>query len=217
MNDNTSQHHSMDQREQLKRATAEALTRANHTLPSSSLEAVQRASSYQKFLISVEPYGDATLHRLITAAEKGFQEHTFNVLVYGVSFDEQYLNDLITVEPFLTFTSFGPSTIINSLMRYERLTPQSSDGYPERREQQVIAITRAVLHLFDLAKGIEVDTLKEQFFIADPELRELITTHEEPGVIADLIIQRDIVDAEQLTTLLDTMSTTPNPLTLGVI
>jgi len=68
--------------------------------------------------------------------------------------------------------------------------------------------------------GIYFDTNDQGFnihYIKDAELRGLLTTHETPSVVADLIIQRDITDAEQIATLLDTMSVTPNVLTDGVI
>jgi hypothetical protein len=54
-------------------------------------------------------------------------------------------------------------------------------------------------------------------YIEDDKLRDLLTTHENPTAIADIITQRDILDADQIIILLDTMDDTANAINDGIL
>lgn len=54
-------------------------------------------------------------------------------------------------------------------------------------------------------------------YIADQGISDLLTTHEDPAAIADIIIARDLSDPDQITALYDTMNQTATAISDGAL
>lgn len=206
-------------REQLERATAAALANLDYDLPTTEVEALDRAYNGERLLAVLHSYSDETLHRFAATA-KTFIGADLNDFLLGAEADEEYVNDWITAEPTAYLADIDSVPIIQGLPQYKNLTPQHDGHYPDRRVEEVVAITRVTAHLFDLSYGIEYGVNDQELnmhYIEDEKLRDLLTTHENPAAVADLITARDLMDADQITALLDTMNTTASAISDGVI
>jgi hypothetical protein len=206
-------------REQLERATAEALANLNYGPPTRLVDAADRAHNYKRVLAVLHPYSDETLHRFTATATTNIGADLNDFLI-NTEADEEYVNDWITIEPTALQEVIDSIPIIQGFQQYKNLTPQQDGHYPPRRTEEVLAITRATAHLLDLGYGIEYGVNAREFnmhYIEDVKLRSLLTTHENPGAVADLITERDMTDADQITALLDTMNTTTNAIQEGVL
>jgi hypothetical protein len=206
-------------REQLERATAEALAHLNYGPPTRAVEAIEIAHNYQRLLAVLHPYSDETLHRFAATATTDIGGDLNDFLV-GAEADEEYVNDWITIEPTALAEGFDSVPLLQGLQKYENLTPQKDGHYPKRRTEQVLAITRVTAHLADKGHGFYNGFTDEGLsveYIEDDKLRDLLTTHENPTAIADIIIQRDITDADQIMILLDTMDATANAINDGAL
>jgi hypothetical protein len=206
-------------REQLERATAETLANLDYGPPTTELEALDRAHNYQRLLAVLHPYSDETLHRFAATATTDIGADLNDFLV-GAEADEEYVNDWITIEPTVLQEGGDSVPILVGLKKYENLTPQKNGHYPLRRIEEVLAITRVTIHLEDLGHGFYNGFNDEGLsveYIEDDKLRDLLTTHENPTAIADIITQRDITDADQIIMLLDTMDATANAINDGAL
>jgi hypothetical protein len=208
-----------DTKQQLEHEAATALSVTSRV--SSSSEEAERYREHNFYVLSsivLPRYSDATLHRLIAAAP--VLETNLRQLLLMERVHEDYLNDWVTVELTALTEVRDTDPITMGLRRYENLAPQRDGAYPARRIEQVSALTRVTTHLIDLGYGIEHGVNDEGFnihYIEDTKLRELLTTHKDPAAVAYLITERDIFDTDQITALLDTMSTTTNAIRNGVL
>jgi hypothetical protein len=53
--------------------------------------------------------------------------------------------------------------------------------------------------------------------IADEQLRDLLTTYENPDAIADIIINRNLTDPDQITAVHETMTSTTSSISDGIL
>jgi hypothetical protein len=91
--------------------------------------------------------------------------------------------------------------------------------YPERRTEQATALLLVTDHLYTTphvviradASGSRTATL------ADEKLGALITTHRNPGLVADLIISRNVTDMDEIASLLAQMDSTAAAVSAGVL
>lgn len=206
-------------REQLERSTAEALVRMDFGPPTTETEAINRAHNYQKIIPVLTAYSDETLHRFAATAttEIGW---SLNDFLCGAQPDEERVNDWIIIEPTAIENDIDSVPLMQGLQQYENLTPQKDGHYPPRRIKEVIAITRVTAHLGETSKGVFNGFNDEGVameYIEDEKLRDLLTTHEDPTAIADIITQRGITDTDQIITLLDTMNTTAHAINDGAL
>lgn len=207
------------ERQQLEHEAATALAGSSYTASTAEATEQYRANNHHVLYNTVlSRYNDATLHRLIAVAP--VLDGSIRQLLMMERVHEDHLNDWITVELSALEEVMDTDPVIRGLRRYQELAPQKDGNYPAHRIEQVSALTRITAHLLDLGHGIEYDVDEDGFnihIIADPKLRTLVTTHENPSAIADLIISRNLTDPDQLTALLDNMSTTTNAIRNGVI
>lgn len=206
-------------RQQLEHTTATALANLNYGPPTTEDQAEDRAYNAQRLLAVLHPYSDETLHRFAATA-KIFIGADLNDFLLGAEADEEYVNDWITVEPTAYLADIDSVPIIQGFTQYRHLTPQHDGHYPDRRVEEALAINRVTAHLLDLGHGIEYGVNDKELnmqYIEDEKLRDLLTTHENPAAVADLITQRSITDPDQITALLDTMNTTASAIQEGVL
>lgn len=219
MDDQASPHGTVEPREHLERATAEALANLNYGLPTTELEATSRAHAYQRLLAVLHPYSAETLQRFTATATTDIGADLNDFLV-GAHPDEGLVNDWIILEPTALDEDIDSVPLMQGLTQYKNLTPQHDGHYPPRRAEEVLAITRVTAHLAESGHGVfdgfNDEGLSMQY-IEDEKLRDLLTTHEDPTAIADLITQRGVTDADQIIILLDTMNTTANAINNGAL
>ena len=206
-------------REHLEKETAAALVHQDFGLPATEIEATNRAKNYQQLLAILPQYSNETLHRFTEAAltDIGWK---LNDLLIEATPNEGYINDWLTIEPIAQHLTINSEHVVNGLEKYNHLTPQEKGHYPLRRTQQVIAITRVTDHLGTLGEGLAFDVNKDQALmqvIEDEKLRDLLTTHENPDALSDIITNRDITDAKQISELYGAISNTANPLSDGTL
>lgn len=204
------------ERGQLERSTAETFTDFNYGPPTTETEEFERTRNYQRLLAVLQPYSDETLQRLTAAAITDVSSDLNEFICRGAA-NEEYINDWITVEPFVIQEGIDSVPVLQGLQKYENLTPQKYGHYPTRRTEEVFAITRVTAYFEDLGHGIDYGVDYNMQYIEDERLRDLITTHENPLAVADLIIQRDITDADQIRIILTEMETTENAITSGAL
>lgn len=198
-------------RAQLEQEVAEALVK-----PSSYTD-TELVNSYRKAL---QGYSDNTLHRINSVAPALDAGAFVTHLLLLEHPDDAHLNDWVTIKSITLSESMDPQTFIRGLIQYENLTPQQNDHYPPRRTEEVLAISRVTAHFCTRGDGNvygrndEYDNIE---YIGDAKLRALLTTHEDPAAIADIITQRGITDTDQITTLLDTMDHTAKAITNGAL
>lgn len=188
-------------REQIERDTADALIAA--MLKDTEYAELFGKYDQQKLVHKLHAYSTDALLRF-ASAEDG--QYLFHMLT-NQDHDEGYLLDWITLEPYAPLAEMVDlSYVLRALPHYEDLAPRSM---PQKRDRQIIAILRVTGHLVEKGHGFTVEEHedeKEKFvLIKDGELRDLITTHENPGAVADIITRRDITDVEHITALLATM------------
>jgi hypothetical protein len=206
-------------RTELEQEAALLLVNPNSRYPKSETELERWDKNYKKLLTVLHPYSDETLQRLTTAATTDAGSDLTEFICRGAA-DEEYINDWIAVEPFASQEGIDSVPVLHGLQKYENLTPQKDGHYPARRTEEVFAITRVTAHFEDLGHGIDYGVNPEDYnmqYIEDEKLRDLLTTHENPRAVADLIVQRDITDADQIRSLLAAMETTANAITSGTL
>jgi hypothetical protein len=211
--------HMITPRTQLERDTAHALANLDYGPPLTESDALDRAHNYQWLLDCLHPYSDESLTRFAATALTSSGADLRDLLVKQKS-SETHLNDWITIDSIAREDGDAPDPITAGLDYYESLTPYSSGAYPDRRREEILAITNVTIHLISSQHGISYGIPKHYHgiaFIEDAKLRDLITTHKNPNAVADLIIERDITDTEQITALLETMSATTNAIRDGVL
>jgi hypothetical protein len=219
MDAQASPHRTVGPREQLERDTAEALANLDYGPPTTEMEALDRAHNYQRIIAVLHPYSDETLHRFTATATTDIG-WSLNDFLCGAQPDEERVNDWIIIEPTALDEDIDSVPLMQGFQQYKNLTPQKDGHYPPRRAEEVLAITRVTAHLGESGNGIFHGFNDEGIaveYIEDEKLRDLLTTHEDPTAIADLITQRSITDADQIIILLGTMNSTASALHDGVI
>lgn len=197
-------------REQLERDTAESLATQTGTF---------LAKTYEKLLAALPDYSDATLHRFAAAATTDLGWN-LNEFICNARPSEAYVNDWITTRPTAIKENIDTLHIIQGLGEYKHLEPQQHGHYPQRRIEQITALIRVSAHLGNTGHGVAFGVNKDQglmLHIEDENLSDLITTHENPQAVADIIIARDLTDPDQIIQLLSTMSNTTKPIRDGAL
>ena len=206
-------------REHLEHQTADALVTQNYGPPASDNDERIRATNYQKIRAVLPKYSDETLRRFIAAADTDLCWSLETYLCTGKA-DEEYTNDWIVMEPTALSKDIDSVPVLRGLTQYKHLTPQNNGHYPTRRAEQVIAITRVTAHLAETRHGltnVPNDELEMMKFIKDEQLRNLLTTHDDPAAVADIIINRSITDAGQIVQLLEGITSTASAISDGTL
>jgi hypothetical protein len=207
-------------RDLLERETFEALSNADNGLPSSdNWERINVRKLNSRLLSALSGYSDATLRRLIGASSTNIGWLIVQ-LVRNVQPSEDYLNDWITIKTIPHDRTADDELILNGLGTYTTLAPQDHGNYPDQRATAMHAIVRITAHLGNAGTGLAFDTTEHQevmVTIEDRALRDLITTHENPSSIADLIITRNLTDATQIKALCEIAASTPSAVSGGTL
>jgi len=217
-------------RQRLEHETAKALTtNLNSGPPATASEARERQNLYERMLALLQHYNAETLHFLLTHATTSIRADICDIIlttpyreVRDPKWLAEYINDVTIVKATILSETDQPIhalPLMHGLALYTDLTPQQDHCYPSRRAEEITAITRVTVHFLESGFGVATGSRPgpSNQYIADPEIRELITTHEKPSAAASIIIQRGITDAEQIAALLATMDTTENPLINGTL
>jgi hypothetical protein len=158
-------------------------------------------------------YTDETLRTLLRAADAGHDYHLVRLIT------EEIIEDCLLIEPELNQTpGISDRKILAGLRRYRHLAPHEDS---ERRLTQITAIRRAVHRGLQL-QYTAVDTIKvretpNEICISDERISDLITTHEDPEAVADLIVSRDISSADELMAILEAMDRVSPAMIDGVL
>jgi hypothetical protein len=198
-------------RAQLEQEVAEALTKYDQ------YAGAELVNSYRKAL---QGYSDHTLHRINSVAPALDAGAFVTHLLLLERPDDAHLNDWVAIKSITLSESMDPQTFIRGLIQYENLTPQQDEHYPPRRTEEVLAISRVTAHFCARGDGNvygrndEYDNIE---YIEDAKLRALLTAHENPAAVADIIIQRGITDVYQIMSLLDSMKTTATAIHRGTL
>lgn len=204
-------------RQHLEHETAEALV--NQNFQGVTTEESRRKKSYQQILAALPQYSDDILNRIIqaTSTRSGYN---INDMLCSSYADREYISDWTIIDSSTRDKDIDVDTLTISLEKYNNLPPQEENHYPSQRKEIITAITRVTNHLETNGQGIttEYSSKGEHVkFIEDDALRDLITTHENPSAIADIIISRNLSDPDQITTLLATMDNTATAINDGAL
>lgn len=216
-------------RQQLEHATATAfITNLYNGTPAPSSQQLNN-DLYQRTLTQLHPYEDQTLTLLRTHAATIIGTDLLDLLATtpeGQARDlqtvTQYINDVTVVRTTVLNDiqyPIHPLPLMHGLTKYQHLTPNNDEQNSSRRAEEITAIILVTVNFLENSSGIAVDTTtpERSQYIADPAVRELLTTHENPIDAASIITQRGITDREQIDALLGTMKTTITAIQDGVL
>jgi hypothetical protein len=207
-------------REKLEHETALAVS--SSVMLSGFKDQDERAitNAYDKCRETTTGFRDSTLHKIkVAAADTDLQYDLLRVVTYDRR-SEDYVLDWIALEPFRAEHRFPRiQGVLLSLDLFPDLAPQSDE---ERRFEQLKAITRVTMHFsFDKKKISVVRSgafKNTKLYISDKNIRSLITTHEYPGFVADIIIERDLTNYAQIAGVITVMAESEtSALTAGVL
>jgi hypothetical protein len=183
-----------------------------------------REDSYQRCRETFKSYSSETLHMIMEKAETEMSSGLLSRVAYDKS-PEKLLIDWMMFKPeggsshqAETAWMARIDPILLGFAHYPHMAPQDE---PETRRAQGNAILRLIDKMAD--KGFSFITSysnvdrQRVVHIADEGIRDLITTYPDPDAVADLIIERDITDAEQLAGILEGMTRTGRTLRDGVL
>lgn len=167
-------------------------------------------------------YSTATLHRIIGSAP----ESSLNILaiIRSHSPDDEQLNDWISVERIHSEVGGLPTGVVKGIPQYKHI--EKHDGAnPQRREAQAKALVRVIMHftvgtgyLFSSqVTGTMFDSKDKVKLISNENLSDLITTHDDPAAVADIITTRNLIDPESILSVLNTAGKTAHAITDGVL
>lgn len=212
----------LNTREALEYETAVALC-ANDPTPESKASETS-SQHYDRCRKVLSAYSPATLQRVREIAEtaRGYD------LLEMISLDgvpEDTANDYCTLSHVLEAEKMYKNEgfrHLNALPHYKHLDPIIAGDYPDKRLAKATAIIRVTKHL----EMMGVDVLAENpfgedeswiKFIPDEKLRDLLTTSDDPEHTADIIIERNIFDEDEINAVLATMNETPDALQNGTL
>lgn len=211
----------LNTREKLEHETAVALC-ANDPTPESKASDTS-SQHYDRCRSTLSTYSTATLHRVRAAASTGLGYDLLDVISYN-DHPEETVNDYCMLYPVLKAERMYKSEIsryLNSLLHYKHLDRVKAGDYTERRLAQASAVIRVTKHLSRMGVPVRVDSPDDENemieYITDGGLRDLLTTSDNPERIADIIIERNIIDAEEIAAVLKTMDDTPDSLQNGTL
>lgn len=178
-------------------------------------------TTWSKVRAKLSTFSDATLHRIQTVTNPLYSDAILYNLITDTGTTEETFNDYCMLIP--TFTTMGTNQkysnhYARSLDQY-LLEPIESGVYPERRVQQASAIVRVTHYLRsqgEVASSTDVHGW-EMSFIPKRGLRRLLTDHENPEHVADIVLQRGITDGKSITAILEAEIVAPTPLKTGVL
>lgn len=206
------------ERIQLERDTAEKLFvgagRPDHDRPEAGVELRHR------FFGCFKNYSDATIRLIAKTAGTDLARALFSTLFYGDE-TEDYIVDWIMLDPIRPEGAFQTRYCINGLAHVPHLEPRTDTHYPQRRIDQAVALFRLTGYLDDI--GVEskfpdpTNRNADTIYITDEKLRNLLMSHRDPGLIADLFIERGLRDIDQIKDVADSMERVVPALTNGAL
>lgn len=176
---------------------------------------------YKQLRGTLAGYSMRTLSLLERTAENQTQGRNLFDLIFHREPSEEYLLDSHALTP--AKRSLGMGTVefvpyLNSIASYENLDPIIDGHYTAKRLAQTTAILRTAQYLRKVdgaLRALEAEHLP--VFINDDDLRNLLTTHEDPQLIAGLITDRGLTSAEEITAILRTMDESHGSLRNGTL
>lgn len=163
-------------------------------------------------------YQESTLHKIREAASTDLGHGLLRMVTYD-NRTEDYVNDWITLEPYREDHRFPRiQGVLLALEQFPDLAPRSNE---HERHEQLKAILRVTMHFnFDTEKVTVVRSgafKSTRLFIADEGIRSLLTNHGDPGAVADIIIERNLIDYEQIAAVINTLNESEPALGSGVL
>jgi hypothetical protein len=207
-------------RKQLEREIAEALGKHD---PVVSHGKRKHSVWNEELRATLSKCSDQTLYR-VQHTEK-IPDMRFGIfsLILNESIPEEVINDWCMLYP-----TINPVMLERELMQhlyalpyYEHLDPQLSGHYSERRAAQGTAIIRVTKHLKQ--RGVRTSMPEPSNgnrtieFIKEKKLRDLLTSSENPSLLADLIIERNLTTAAQVREMINNIGGLPAVLTEGAL
>lgn len=160
----------------------------------------------------ISQYSPATLRRL----HQEFTPSELNFLADSIithEETEEFVNDLILLKDQLVGDLGSPgkrSLYLRGISHYEHIAPQVDGSYPARRLAQATAVLRITAHL--KREGVKNQGVREEggaktfAYIADERIRTMLTMHEDPEALAELIISRGLTTSEDIEAVLVMMT-----------
>lgn len=155
----------------------------------------------------ISEYSPYTLQALTTLTEndqKAWAVHTGLMK----NWTETSVNDYLQLADFFRAHNISDDMhgYLKSFHYYEDMYPQNDGAYPEQRREQCEAVIELVEHLGNVMFE-ETTTFMEPRvlipYIRDEKLRKLILTSEDRKKVVRLVKQRNLLDADALSGLVD--------------
>jgi hypothetical protein len=208
-------------RELLEHETAEALVHDYYGMPpTTDGERRKLAKKYQTIRSVLPQCGPVMLQRFSTVESIGLgYKQSLADFLCEPNANIEFINDLLTFSPAVGDCLMYEEPFVLGLSRYEHLVPYEGGECPVQRFEQTVAIARVTAYLVDNFRGNKsmIKTDGEAAFIEDKTLRDLITTHDDPSLVADIITQRGITDTDKIIAVYKTMRSVPNAIHEGVL
>jgi hypothetical protein len=206
------------ERIQLEHDTAEKVFVAAGRLNSSEPEV--GSDLRHRYFGCFSNFSDATLHLIAKTSGTDLALALFNTLLYGEE-SEDYLVDWMMLDPVHPDGTFQIRYCINGLAHAPHLEPRTDGHYPQRRIDQAVALFRLAGYLDDIGIRSKFkdpnNGNSNTIYITDEKLRTLLMTHKNPGLIADLFIERGLRDVDQISAVADSMEKMAPALTNGAL
>jgi hypothetical protein len=163
--------------------------------------------------VAINAFAPETLNRILGF---GLAVHERNTLCIGLKlmgWDELVVNDYLymsRVEEANIYTD-DIAKHSDALKFYDGVARQSGGQYPEERASQITAITRVLWHMHQKDENILVSfkdggSWKLLPFINYAPLRDLLVHSPHRDAVANIVVERDIMDAGLIITMLESGS-----------
>lgn len=205
----------------LEHETAEAIVHDYYGMPpTTDGERREVAKKYQAIRSVLPQCSSAMLQRFSTVESIGLgYRKTLADFLCKPNANIEFINDLLTFSPAVGDCLIHEEPFVLGLSRYEHLVPYEYGECPVQRFEQTVAIARVTAYLVDSCRGAKsmMKTDGEVSFIEDRRLRDLITTHDDPSFVANIITQRGITDPDMIISVYKAMVSAPNAIHDGVL
>jgi hypothetical protein len=162
---------------------------------------------------AINAFAPGTLNRILGFGLAPHERNTLGIGLKLMGWDELVVND------YLYISRVGEANIYtgditkysDALKFYDGVARQSGGQYPEERASQITAITRVLWHMHQKDENILVSfkdggSWKLLPFINYAPLRDLLVHSPHRDAVANIVVERDIMDAGLIITMLESGS-----------
>ena len=158
---------------------------------------------------AIDTFTSETLKRIINSGMLDHQRDTLRTGLRMAQWSEAVTNDYLYISRAEAANIWMDDITKHSaaLKFYEGVATQSNGHYPDERAEQVTAITRVLGHMLKKDENILVPfkdggSWKLLPFINEPKLRELVVNSPQREPVVNIIVERDIRDADMILEML---------------